>query len=174
MKTQRILFLHLSASIVTVFFLCSPPTQLRAGSVYYNSIKEEKSWLSSFTGFNILRFTDRMESKILTEFRGSFSSVFELPPTKLSMFFNPVIEINVFPFCKILIFTCRISCERVGCKSSSVCVISVSTLPCKTCVYAWMKYSYMFMSYLYRGSSTENIDFRAGFVDLYFSSLFPS
>lgn len=148
MKTQKILVLYLSASIVTVFFLCSPPTQLRAGSVYYNnSIREEKSWLSWFTAFNILRwgFTDQMGTKILTNLE-SFSNVFELPATKLSMFFNPVIEIYVFSFWKIVVFACRISCESVDCKSSSgVCVVLVSTLPFKACAYAWVKCSYMFV-----------------------------
>lgn len=75
-----------------------------------------------------------MGTKILTELIESFSSVIELPPTKLSMFFNPVIEIYVFPFCKILVFTCRISCGSVDCKSSSgICVVLASTPPCKAC-----------------------------------------
>lgn len=43
--------------------------------------------------------------------------------------------------------------------SSGICVVLVSTLPCKACVYELVNLSYMFTSYLCRGSSTENTDF---------------
>lgn len=42
-----------------------------------------------------------MENKILTEFSESFSELlnFHLEVEELSVFFSPVIEIGVFPFC---------------------------------------------------------------------------